>query len=287
MKAALYARYSTDRQRDASIEDQLRACERVAQSASLIIIARFEDRGVSGGTAQRAGYQALLAGARAREFEVIVTEDISRLWRNRAEFGPRSAELEDLGVHLVTCVGDDTRRDGGYGLLIGIKQALAEHYRREVSYRTRRGMEGLALAGRSTGGRCYGYALGSVHPAEADTVRRIFERRAAGETTGHIAAALQQAGCPAPRGGAWGRTTVASILANARYRGAVEWGRTEVKRAAVDSSRQQRLMRPEPRVVRSAPELRIVSDDLWARAQLRSDTHSCRVETPVTVGATT
>jgi hypothetical protein len=49
--------------------------------------------------------QALLAAARRHEFDVMVVEDISRLWRNRAEFGPRPAELEDLGVHCLICVG--------------------------------------------------------------------------------------------------------------------------------------------------------------------------------------
>ena len=102
MKAAIYARFSTDRQRDASIDDQFRECARVAKAAGLEIVGRFEDKGISAGTATRPGYQALLAGARQREFEVIVTEDISRLWRNRAEFGPRSAELEDLGINCLT-----------------------------------------------------------------------------------------------------------------------------------------------------------------------------------------
>ena len=94
------ARFSTDKQRDASIEDQYRVCERTAQTAGLQVVARFEDKGISAGTAERPGYQALLTAARAHDFDVIIAEDVSRLWRNRAEFGPRSAELEDLGVHL-------------------------------------------------------------------------------------------------------------------------------------------------------------------------------------------
>jgi DNA invertase Pin-like site-specific DNA recombinase len=126
MRAALYARFSTEKQRDASIDDQFRECERVAKAAGLEVVARFEDRIISGGTARRPGYQALLTAVHKREFDVIVCEDISRLRRNRAEFGPHSAELEDLGVHCLTCVGDDTRRDG-WGLVIRIKQAVVEH----------------------------------------------------------------------------------------------------------------------------------------------------------------
>src|ERR1700677_4648568 len=96
--AALYARFSSDQQRDASIEDQFRQCERVAESNGLTVVARFEDRGISGGTTERPGYQMLLQAARSGFVKVIIVEDISRLWRNRAEFGARSAELEDLGV---------------------------------------------------------------------------------------------------------------------------------------------------------------------------------------------
>ena len=64
MRAALYARFSTDKQRDTSIDDQMRECERVARAAGLEVVARYEDKGISGGTAARPGYQALLAAAR-------------------------------------------------------------------------------------------------------------------------------------------------------------------------------------------------------------------------------
>src|ERR1700733_12145511 len=95
---------------------------------------------------------------------------------------PRSAELEDLKVHMVTATGDDTRRDG-WGLTTQIKQAVGEHARREASYRTRRGLEGLARAARTAGGRSYGYCpardeagkkIRKIVPEEAQVVRQIF-----------------------------------------------------------------------------------------------------------------
>lgn len=260
IRAALYARFSTDLQSEASIDDQLRQCERAAQVAGFTVAHRFVDRGISGGTADRPGYQSLLAAARAGAFDIIVTEDLSRLWRSRAEFGPRSAELEDLGIHLLTCAGDDTRRDG-WGLMTAIKAAMAEHYRREISYRTRRGMEGLALAGQPTGGSLgYGYRPdGSIDPVCAQTVRQIFAWAEAGVTRRAIAERLNELGRRAPRGGAWGQSTVSALLANPRYRGEVVWGKTMTKRSAADSAHQRAIMRPEgPLVVRQAPELRII-----------------------------
>jgi site-specific DNA recombinase len=79
MRAALYARFSTDRQRDTSIEDQFRECERAAKQAGLKVVRRFKDEAISAGTASRPGYQAMLTAARAHEFDIIVTEDIERL----------------------------------------------------------------------------------------------------------------------------------------------------------------------------------------------------------------
>ena len=198
----------------------------------------------------------MLAGARAGAFDVIVAEDISRLWRNRAEFGQRSAELEDLNVHLITCVGDDTRRDG-YGLILGIKSAIAEHQRREIAYRTRRGMEGLARAGKPTGGRCFGYG-----PGEAEVVRRIFAMAAGGARPGAIALALNREGVPGPRGPRWSLNAAKRVLGNARYAGRLAWGLTVSQGGARDSRRKRHVARPEGALVtREIPAL--VEVALW------------------------
>ena len=258
MRAAIYARYSMENQREQSIDDQIRVCERLAMQQGFDIVARFSDAGISGGKTDRPGYQNLLAAAREGAYNVIVAEDISRLWRARSEYGQRSAELEDLNVHLVTCVGDDTRRDG-YGLVLGIKSAIAEHQRREISYRTVRGMEGLARAGKSTGGRCFGYGS----PAEADTVRRVFRERAAGLELRQILAGLRRDGVNAPRGPRWSTNAVKRILANPRYAGRAIWGATSRRTRASDGRPGRPVMRPGgPLVIRQIDA--IVDSALWA-----------------------
>ena len=275
IRAAVYARYSTTEQREASIEDQFRGCDRLALANDLTIVARFEDRGISGGTSERPGYQSLLQTARAGAFEVIIVEDFSRLWRNRSESGQRSAELEDLGINVVTCVGDDTRRDG-WGLVFQIKAALAEHARKEISYRTRRGMEGKALAGGSTGGTCYGYASpGAVSPSQAAVVRQAFERYVAGWSAARIATELNNNRVPAPRGAVWYASTVGGLLRNPRYAGRAVWGGSVSKHSAADSARTRRLMRPQDAVVREAPELAILPAGLWEAVAERRAKGAC------------
>lgn len=276
MSAAIYARFSTENQRDASIEDQYRVCERAAAAAGLTVTTRFEDRGISGGTTERPGYQGLLAAARAGSIKIIIAEDISRLWRNRAEYGARSAELEDLGVHLVTCVGDDTRREG-WGLVLGIKQAVAEHARREISHRTKRGMEGKALAKESTGGKCYGYkrAMTVIEPLEASRVRDIFVMGLS-MSPARIAATLNQRAWEPPRGRTWGSASIAKLLRNRRYLGAVIYGQTEGRPSAVDSSRKRRTVRQMALVAREELALQIVSPELFKQVQIVLDSRTKR-----------
>lgn len=293
MRAALYARYSTDQQREASIDDQFRECENVAKRNGFTVVARFSDAAISGGTADRPGYQAMLSAARAGKFGVILVEDISRLWRNRAEFGPRSAELEDMGVHMVTAVGDDTRRDG-WALVVQIKQAMAEHYRREASYRTRRGLEGRALKNAPTGGRSYGYVSAAesgsgrreVHPDQAAVVRRIFRMYADGMSARAIADTLNREREPSPganwnraerRSGGWLASAIAGdarrglgILNNELYCGRVIWNRFRWQRLAADSSKRRRIENPRSAwIVHEDERLRIVPDDLWQAVRRR------------------
>jgi DNA invertase Pin-like site-specific DNA recombinase len=251
MRAALYARFSTDKQRRESLDDQFRACERVAVSCGLTTVARFSDAGISGGTSERPGYQAMLAAVRGGGIDIIVTEDLSRLWRNRATYGRDSAELEDAGVHLVTGTGDDTRRDG-WGLMLSIKSAIAEHARKEISYRTRRGMEGLALAGKSTGGRCYGYQSAG----EASVVVEIYRAFVAGRRPSEIARELNARNVPGPRGPRWSLNAVKRVLGNGRYAGRLAWGKTETKGGARDSRLKRAVVRPGgPLVIRTVPAL--------------------------------
>ena len=253
MKAAMYARYSSDLQSDASISDQFRACEFLARDFD--VVARFEDRAISGGTSARAGYQALLAAARSGAFNVIISEDSSRLWRSMAEQAPRLAELSDLGVHVVTR-DLDTRQESA-GIVGAVMGAMAEAYRKQISYRTRRGLEGRARVGLSVGGRAYGYA-----PGEAEVVRQIFAAGAAGRSPGQIAHHLNISGTPGPRGPRWSLNAVKRVLRNPRYAGRLSWGLTVSQGGAQDSRRKRHVPRPEgPLVIRTVPAL--VEESVW------------------------
>ncbi len=273
-------------------------CDRLAKRHGFRVVARFDDAGISGGTTQRPGYQALLAAARAREFDVIIAEDTSRLWRQQAEQWRAIAELSDLGVHIVT--QDADTRSENYKLLLSMHGAMADLYRDQIAYRTKRGLEGRARNGKSAGGRAYGYiaardsATGEreIHPEQAETVRRIFEWYAAGKSPRWIATELNRLGVPSP-GASWNRTSErlnakrkrgwvptaihgdrkrgTGILNNRAYIGELVWGRSTWKRSAADSKvrRWQPVTDPDAIVKHTDERLRIVEQGLWNAVKTR------------------
>src|SRR6185437_8060393 len=313
MRAAIYARYSTDKQSENSIEDQYRVCERLAERCNFLVVAYFSDSAVSGGTTYRDGYQRLLVAARAKEFDVILAEDTSRLWRLMAEQAPRLAELHDLGVHVVTH-DLDTRQENA-AILGAVNGAMSEHYRQEIARRTRRGLEGRARAKQSTGGRAYGYVAArdatsgkrAIDPDQAEIVKRVFQMYAEGSNPREIAATLNSERVPSP-GSSWNRqlrrranwlhSAIAGdwsrgigILNNQLYIGRVIWNRFRWVRSATDAKRRRYVQNPESEwVVHTDESLRIIPQALWdrvkARQRARSETIGATVRTGLRRAAT-
>jgi DNA invertase Pin-like site-specific DNA recombinase len=292
VKGALYARYSTEMQSVASIEDQLRICARLAAQHGFNIVGSYHDAAMSGGTAQRPAYQQMLEAARRHEFDVIIAEDTSRLWRNLAEQAPRLAELADLGVHVVT--HDLDTRSESAGILGAVLGASSETYRKEIARRTRRGLEGLARKGKPTGGRAYGYISArksgtgqvEINQDEADVVHRIFKLYADGASPRAIAARLNQQNVASPGSKRerasrltkhWVTSAIAGsvrdglgILNNELYIGRVIWNRFKWVRSAADSSRRRRVPNPKSEwIVRTEDRLRIIPERLWERVKAR------------------
>src|SRR5262249_3799005 len=102
MRAAIYARYSSEHQRDASIEDQIRCCAALIAREGWISAASYTDHAVSGSIRLRAGYQKLLEDARSGRFEVVVAEALDRLSRDQEDVAALYKHLSFSGVKLIT-----------------------------------------------------------------------------------------------------------------------------------------------------------------------------------------
>ena len=277
MRVALYARYSSDRQNERSIDDQLAVGRRRAESRGWDVVASFCDAAISGAAmANRPGLQALLASAAAGAFDLVLVEDEDRLARNLEHQAAIHNRLKHVGVRIATLSSD------AIGILeVAVKGAMAELYLENLSHKTSRGMRSNAEKGLATGSRIYGY-LGhpggeiSIVPEEAAVIVRICEAYVGGMPGRDIAAMLNREGVPGPRGGPWNGSTINGsrqrangILHTELYAGVKVWNRMDVRKDPTTGKRVP-VMRPESEWRRTpVPALRIIPPELWAAVQAR------------------
>ncbi len=290
MRAVIYARYSSDLQRDASVEDQVRLCRELIEREGWTTDATYADRGQSGASTLRAGYQKLLEDARAGRFDVVVAEALDRLSRDQEDVAGLYKRLQFAGVQLVT-ISEGRINE----LHVGLKGTMNALFLKDLAAKTHRGLRGRVEQGKSGGGNAYGYEVvrgfagdGSaitgertVNAAEAEVVRRIFREFDAGQSPRTIALGLNRDGLKGPRGRTWGPSTLygnrqrgTGILNNELYIGRLLWNR---QRFLKDPSTGRRIARSnelEQWVIEAVPHLRIIDDELWSRVKDRQQRHN-------------
>ena len=102
MRAVIYARYSSDNQREASIDDQIRVCRGQVDQQGWKYLTAYTDQAVSGASTLRPGYQHLLEDARSHQFDVVVAEALDRLSRDQADIATLYKLLTFLDIQLMT-----------------------------------------------------------------------------------------------------------------------------------------------------------------------------------------
>lgn len=284
MRVALYARYSSDLQNQRSAADQLAALQRVVDQRGWTTAARFADEGISGATlGNRPGILALLAGAAARDFDLVLAEDLDRLARDQESAAHVRKRLAFADVALETLT--QGRLEGQAGIMqSAFAGAMGELFLDNLRHKTRRGLEARVRGGFSGGGLCYGYSLVpgeekgvlQVDEEQAAVIRRIFADYASGLPPRAIAIALNAEGVPGPRGGTWAPTTVSGdrragdgILCQELYIGVRVFNRRTFRKHPDTGARSGRLNPPELWIREAVPHLRIVSDEAWATVQAR------------------
>ncbi|MGF7229718.1 MAG: recombinase family protein [Candidatus Saccharibacteria bacterium] len=279
MLTAAYARYSSDNQRDASLDDQLRNCRTYCERQGWPAPVVYTDAATSGARNDRTGYQRLLA--EASRYAVVLVDDLSRLSRDSAECAMVVRRLKFGGVRLIgVSDGVDTARKS-HKADVGLRGLMSELYLDDLAEKTHRGLTGRALQGANAGGLAYGYRVAgtgqrTIDEAQATVVRRIYADYVAGSSPRAIADALNRESVPSPRGGTWAMSAIygdttrgIGILANPIYIGRQVWNRSRwIKHP--DTGRRIRQNRPESEwITTEHPELAIIDAETWARTQDR------------------
>ncbi|ADO43101.1 recombinase family protein [Ketogulonicigenium vulgare] len=288
MRVAIYARYSSDLQNAASIEDQIRLCRERATREGWQIVGSYEDAGLSGSNMiLRPGIQRLLQDGRAHRFDIVLSEALDRLSRNQADIATIYQNLSFAGVDILTLA------DGRVNEMhIGLKGTMNALFLKDLAAKTHRGLRGRVEAGKSGGGNAYGYRVlrhltedgeikrgdREINEDEAAVVRRIFTAYAEGMSPNRIADQFNREGVPGPRGGKWDKSTIhgnskrgTGILNNEIYIGRLVWNRQQFVPDPVSGKRQARPNPESAWIITDVSELRIIEQDLWDQVKSRQE----------------
>jgi DNA invertase Pin-like site-specific DNA recombinase len=276
-RAVAYARYSSDLQKDRSIDDQLAVCEQIARRHGYEIVATFTDRAKSGtGMFERDGLIALMQAAKKRSFDAVIVEQLDRLSRDQEDMAGIAKRLKFAEAVIVTSEGVVN------DIVVGVRGIVSSMFVKDLADKVRRGMNGRVRDGKIPGKLAYGYRCVAGKPGEreidpdkAGIVRRIFEEYAAGIPVRDIAASLARDKVPSPTGAdAWahqcfvgGGGNTRGIIGNELYVGRLRWNTHHSVKNPETEKRTRRKNGVDEVIVMEHPELRIVPQDLWDRAQ--------------------
>ena len=204
MNAVVYARYSSDNQREESIEGQLRECQSYAEKYGYTVIGYYVDRAYSARTDQRPEFQRMIEDSARKRFEIVLVWKFDRFARNKFDSVYYKKQLRKNGVSVVSAV--EPIPDGPEGILLeSLLEGLDEYYSVELAVKVRRGLTENALKCKYNGGTVpFGYYVDEnqyfqIDPATAPLVQEIYQRYAEGESIRSIQESMNERGVTTQR----------------------------------------------------------------------------------------
>lgn len=300
IRAAVYARYSSEMQSSTSADDQVKRIQRLAGEGSIesrlhpgayvdVLESWIQkDEALSGKVAGRRGYQIILQGIRNREFNILLVDDLSRLTRSLGNLLELYQLLKHFDVELISISDRVSSADPNAKTFFTVKGMVADFGNEAHSERTKRGLEARARDLFSTGQKPYGYDSVAtrierrknrdvpshykiiINPEKADVVRKIFTMYSQGYGQIHIAKQLNQNKVPSPKNAMeWKISPIHRMLKNEKYIGRWVYNQNTT---SFDPDSGRRVQKQLPRsqwVISENEDLRIVPHDIWEIVQKR------------------
>ena len=224
MTGVIYARYSSDSQREESIEGQLRECYAFAQKQGIAIIDEYIDRALSAKTDKRPKFQQLIKDSAKQKFNTVLVWKLDRFARNRFDSANYKYQLRKNGVSVISAT--EVISNGSEGILLeSVLEGMAEYYSVELAEKVTRGMTENALKCKFNGGTVpIGYVINKdqhfeIDPLKAPWVLEAFKWYSNGKTIKTIVTLLNEKGLTTSRGSKITINIVTDILKNRRYIG--------------------------------------------------------------------
>lgn len=224
MKAVIYARYSSDNQREESIEGQLRECTAYCKKNDITILRTYIDRAMSAKTDHRPDFQRMIKDSAKGLFDVIIVWKLDRFARNRYDSAHYKAQLRKYGVKVLSAT--ENISEGPEGIILeSMLEGMAEYYSAELSEKVIRGHTENALKCKYNGGTpTFGFVIDKdkqyqIDPHTAPVVLESFARYADGATMKEVMQYLVESGFTTVRGRKIDLNFIARLLKNRKYIG--------------------------------------------------------------------
>lgn len=223
MNVVIYARYSSDKQREESIEGQLKVCHAFAEKEGYNVIGEYIDRAISAKTDNRPNFQRMIKDSGKKQFQGIIVYQLDRFARNRADSAKYRTILNKNGVKLYSA--NENIADGASGILLeSVIEGLAEYYSAELSEKVTRGMNINADKCLSNGGATpLGYKIENkryvIDENTAPIVKEIFTKYASGMRIKDICDDLNARQIKTGSGSKFNKSSLHTLLKNRKYLG--------------------------------------------------------------------
>ena len=224
MKAVIYARYSSDSQREESIDGQLRECAAFAEKNGITILRHYIDRAFSAKTDNRPEFQNMIKDSNKKLFDMVIVWKLDRFARNRYDSARYKSTLKKNGVKVVSAT--EVISDGAEGIILeSVLEGYAEYYSADLSEKVIRGMTDNALKCKYNGGTLpIGYVIDDerrfqLNPLTAPFVLDAFKRYDEGATMTEIRDWLNEQGITNTLGRELNYNSIQLMLNNRRYIG--------------------------------------------------------------------
>lgn len=232
---SLYLRFSSERQREQSIEGQLRDCRAYCKMNRYRITAIYVDRATTArkDVEKRLHFQEMIRDSEKRPWEYVVVWKLDRFARNRTDSALFKFRLRKNGVKVISATESISEKPEGI-ILEAVLEGMAEFYSADLSQKITRGMRESALKCHSIGGHVpLGYKIEDhklvINPATAHIVQEAFELYANGETVADICRMFNAKGYRTAKGVEFNRNSFKSMFRNKRYVGVYTYKDIEVE----------------------------------------------------------
>ena len=265
--AVAYARYSSDNQRQESIDAQVRAIKEYCCKKQILLTHVYKDEAVSATTDHREGFLQMIEDAKCGGFQLCIVHKLDRFARNRYDSAFYRKSLEKCGVKVVSVL-EPLDNSPESVILESVLEGMAEYYSKNLAREVRKGLNENALAAKHNGGiPPLGYDLApgggyKINPPEAEAVQVIFDMYSRGYGYSLICEELNRRGLKTKLGRAFGKGSIADILRNEKYIGRYVWNKRLSKKSG------NRQYKPDNQITRidgALPE--IISKETWDKVQ--------------------